>query len=107
MSETWVLSLGWENPLEKGMATHSSILAWRIPWTEESRWYSWRGYKELDMTEQLSHFSFSYFKKYYKIKPQKWQIKAKKKIRKKKKLIKEWLSLETKLKTWMEKRKTS
>ena len=85
MSETWVLSLGWENPLEKGMATHSSILAWRIPWTEESRRYSWRGYKELDMTEQLSHFGFSYFKKYYKIKPQKWQIKAKKKIRKKKK----------------------
>ena len=31
----WVHSLGWENPLEKGMATHSSILAWRIPWTEE------------------------------------------------------------------------
>ena len=35
MRETWVLSLGWDNPLEKGMATHSSILAWRIPWTEE------------------------------------------------------------------------
>ena len=35
MRETWVLSLGRENPLEKGMATHSSILAWRIPWTEE------------------------------------------------------------------------
>ena len=33
--ETWVLSLGWEDPLEKEMATHSSILAWRIPWTEE------------------------------------------------------------------------
>ena len=33
--ETWVLSLGWEDPLEKGMATHSSILAWRIPWTLE------------------------------------------------------------------------
>ena len=31
--DTWVLSLGWEDPLEKGMATHSSILAWRIPWT--------------------------------------------------------------------------
>ena len=30
--ETWVLSLGWEDPLEKGKATHSSILAWRIPW---------------------------------------------------------------------------
>ena len=35
MRETWVQSLGWEVPLEKGMATHSSILAWRIPWTEE------------------------------------------------------------------------
>ena len=34
--ETWVQFLGWEDPLEKGMATHSSILAWRIPWTEES-----------------------------------------------------------------------
>ena len=35
MQETWVWSLGWEDPLEKGMASHSSILAWRIPWTEE------------------------------------------------------------------------
>ena len=35
MRETWVQSLGWEDPLEEGMATHSSILAWRIPWTEE------------------------------------------------------------------------
>ena len=34
MQETWVLSLGQEHPLEKGMATHASILAWRIPWTE-------------------------------------------------------------------------
>ena len=33
--ETWVLSLDWEDPLEKEMATHSSILAWKIPWTEE------------------------------------------------------------------------
>ena len=36
MLEMWVCSLGQENPLEKGMATHSSILAWRMPWTEES-----------------------------------------------------------------------
>ena len=36
MQETWVLSPGWENPLEKEMIIHSSILAWRIPWTEES-----------------------------------------------------------------------
>ena len=35
MQETQVQSLGWEDPLEKGMAAHSSILAWRIPWTEE------------------------------------------------------------------------
>ena len=36
MQETWVRSLGWDDPLEKGMATHSSILAWRSPWTEKS-----------------------------------------------------------------------
>ena len=36
MWETWVWSLGWEDPLEEGMATHSSILVGRIPWTEES-----------------------------------------------------------------------
>ena len=35
IGETWVRSLGQEDPLEKGMATHSSILAWRMPWTEE------------------------------------------------------------------------
>ena len=54
MRETWVRSLGWEDPMEKGMATHSSILAWRIPWTEETgRLQSW-GHKALDMTERLS-----------------------------------------------------
>ena len=36
MWETWIRSLGWEDPLEKGKATHSSILAWRIPWTVQS-----------------------------------------------------------------------
>ena len=35
MRETWVQSLDWEDPLEKGMASHSSILAWRIPWIEQ------------------------------------------------------------------------
>ena len=35
MRETWVQSLGWEDPLEKEMAAHSSILTWKIPWTEE------------------------------------------------------------------------
>ena len=46
MWETWVRSLGWEDPLEKGKATHSGILAWRIPWTVRS----W-GRKESDTTE--------------------------------------------------------
>ena len=50
--ETWVCSLGGEDPLEKGMATHCSILAWRIPWTEEPG-YSLLGRKELDTTERL------------------------------------------------------
>ena len=35
MWQAWVQTLGWEDPLEEGMATHSTILAWRIPWTEE------------------------------------------------------------------------
>ena len=35
MQETWVQSLGWEDPLEEGMGTHSSIVAWKTPWTEE------------------------------------------------------------------------
>ena len=49
MRETWVQSLGWEDPLEKGMATHSSNCAWRIPWTEEpGRVAKWR--------TQLSNF---------------------------------------------------
>ena len=38
MQKTQVQSVGWECPLEKGMATHSSILAWEIPWTEEPGW---------------------------------------------------------------------
>ena len=51
MRETWVLSLGWEDPLEKGMATHSSILAWRIPQTEKPGGLLTI---ESDRTEQLS-----------------------------------------------------
>ena len=51
MQEMWVLSLGWEDPLEKEMATHSSILDWEIPWTEESGGLQSMGLqKELDMT---------------------------------------------------------
>ena len=54
MWETWVQSLGWEDALVKGTATHSSILAWRIPWTEGTRGYSPWHCKELDVTDQLS-----------------------------------------------------
>ena len=50
MQEAWVQYLGWEDPLEKGMATHSSILAWRIPMDKRAWW----GCKESDMTELLS-----------------------------------------------------
>ena len=54
--ETWVRSLGWEDPLEKGTAAHSSILAWKIPW----------GRKELDMAARLSLFTFMHWSR-------KWQ----------------------------------
>ena len=50
--ETWVQFLGQEDPLEEGMANHSSILAWRLPWTEEpGGLYSPQGHKESDTTE--------------------------------------------------------
>ena len=55
MWKTWVQFLGWEDPLEKGMSTYSSILAWNIPWTEEPVDYSPWGRKESYMTERLSH----------------------------------------------------
>ena len=60
MQGTQVRSLGWKDPLEKGMPTHSSIPTWRLPWTEEPGGqrnlaeYSPLGHKEFDMTEQLS-----------------------------------------------------
>ena len=54
MRETWVRSLHREDPLEKEMVTHSSIIAWEIPWTEEADGRPW-GRKELDTTEQLTH----------------------------------------------------
>ena len=50
MQETWVQSLDWEDTLEKGMAIHSSILAWKIPWTEEPGYNPW-GCTESDTTE--------------------------------------------------------
>ena len=59
MPETWVQSLSREDPLEKEMATHSSILAWRIPWTEEPGSLQSTGHKELDTNERL-HFHFQY-----------------------------------------------
>ena len=52
MQETWVRSLGWEDPLEKETATHSSILAWKIPWRSMVGYSPW-GRRESDMTEQL------------------------------------------------------
>ena len=59
MWETWVRSLGWEDPLEKEMATHSSILAWRILWTEELGGLQSMGRKESDTTEGV-HFHFHF-----------------------------------------------
>ena len=53
--ETWFRSLGWEDPLKKEMATHSSILAWKIPWTEEPGWLQSMESQKSDMTEQLNH----------------------------------------------------
>ena len=55
IQETCVQSLGQEDPLEKGTATHSSILAWRIPWIEEPGGLQSWGRKESDMTERLTH----------------------------------------------------
>ena len=54
MQDTWVQFLSQDDPLEKGMATHSSILAWRIPWTGDLVDSSPCGHKDLDTTERLS-----------------------------------------------------
>ena len=59
MQETWVRSLDWEDSLEKEMATHFSILAWRIPGTKSPVGYSPWGHKESDQTEQLDTFTFN------------------------------------------------
>ena len=53
LQETQIRSLGWEDPLEKEMATHSSILVWRIPWTEQAGGLQSGGLQELDMTWSL------------------------------------------------------
>ena len=68
MQETRVQFLGWEDPLEKEMATHSSILAWRIPWTEEPVRQQSVGLQESDTTEQLNtyiHKSTKFLKRTY------------------------------------------
>ena len=57
--ETWVWSLGREDPLKKGMATHSSTFAWRIPWVEEPGSLQSMGHKESDTTEWLTLSQFS------------------------------------------------
>ena len=54
MQETRIPSLGWEVPLEKGRATHSSFLAWRIPWTEEAGGLQPMGLQSSDTTECLT-----------------------------------------------------
>ena len=56
--ETWIQSLGWEEPLEKEMATHSSILAWRILWTEEPGWLQFMGLQKSE--KWLSDFTYSF-----------------------------------------------
>ena len=53
--ETWVQSLSWKHPLEEGMVTPSSILAWRIPWIEEPGRLSPWGHKEGDRTEAIEY----------------------------------------------------
>ena len=56
MQETWVQSLGWEDPLEKEMETHSSTLAWKIPWMEKPGWLQSMGSQNWT---QLSDFTFT------------------------------------------------
>ena len=60
MWEIQVLSLGWEDPLEKEMAIHSNAIAWKIPWTEEPGSHSPWGRKESDTTERLHFLSFTF-----------------------------------------------
>ena len=55
--ETWVRSLGWEDPLEEGMATHSRILAWRIPWTEEPTGLQSMGSQRVEQDWACTHIS--------------------------------------------------
>ena len=57
----WIRSLGWEDPLEEGMATHSNVLAWRIPWTEELVGYSHKELNTTEVTQQAcTHLNYIY-----------------------------------------------
>ena len=58
IQETWVWSLGGEDPLRKGMATHSGILAWRIPWTEEPGWLQSMGLQRVRHDWAINTFTF-------------------------------------------------
>ena len=55
MQENWIQTLGWEDPLEEGMVTHSSVLAWRIPWTEDPGRLQSMGLKETKSWTQMSN----------------------------------------------------
>ena len=61
MWETWVRSLGQEDPLEKEMATHSSILAWKIPWREEPSWLQSMGSQRVRHNSATSLLLFTFF----------------------------------------------
>ena len=74
MKETQVWSLGQEDPLEKGMAAHSTIFAWRIPWTETLADYSPWGRKESDMTERHLLFTTIYYAKWSQAEKDKYYI---------------------------------
>ena len=59
--ETWVGSLGLEDPLEKGLATHSSILAWEIPWTEEPGGLQFMGLQKVKQDLVTAHAHIAYY----------------------------------------------
>ena len=61
MQETWVRPLGGEDPLEKEMSTHSTIVAWKIPWIEEPSGLQSMGSQRVDLTEQLNKNNNNHF----------------------------------------------
>ena len=62
MLETNIPSLGWEDPLKEEMATHSSVLAWEVSWTEEPGRIQSMGSQELDTTQQLNHHHLAFIR---------------------------------------------